>query len=108
MERDHPGVSFTARRRFHGATVRDAGGRVAGGGGRGDSDCDPRFDSATTREYKPRPHRLVLKDVTMSTNPTPSVTGPRFEAKGYDFLSYVDTRNWIGGVTLPSSLLRRR
>ena len=33
----------------------------------------------------------------MSTTPTPSVTGPRFEAKGYDFLSYVDTRNWIGG-----------
>jgi len=26
-----------------------------------------------------------------------SVTGPRFEAKGYDFTPYVDTMNWIGG-----------
>jgi malonate-semialdehyde dehydrogenase (acetylating)/methylmalonate-semialdehyde dehydrogenase len=32
------------------------------------------------------------------TSPTPlSVTGPRFEAKGYEHTPFVDAKNWIGG-----------
>lgn len=33
----------------------------------------------------------------MSSTSSTSPTGPRFEAHGYDFLPYVDAKNWIGG-----------
>lgn len=35
--------------------------------------------------------------VTPALSSTVSQTGPRFEAKGYEHASYVDTKNWIGG-----------
>ncbi len=33
----------------------------------------------------------------MTETTTPSVTGPRFAARGYEFTPFVDVKNWVGG-----------